>query len=312
MQKSSVARMVVLATFLSPAILVRAQTASPSRTDQSDQKAPVDPEELAQHVDGWSRVVPPAVPGEKAAAAPIHDISGTWEAAAGWRNGLQPQGSFNYQLGGKNLVPFTPLGERMWKANKYGNGPDSVPLTDVNDPFAMCDPVGFPRVVLHNLRSMEFLQSAQKVTVVYENDQVWRTIWTDGRDFPKISEPRWFGYSIGKWEDDTTLVVETTGLDARTWIDNVGRPHTKDLRVEERFHRVSHDILELTVTIIDPQIYTKPWNALDKYPLRLLPESFDIRESICSESEAAQYAKEVTEEAAEAKKAMKAARVKKK
>ena len=60
--------------------------------------------------------------------------------------------------------------------------------------------------------------------IVYENDQVWRSIWTDGRDFPKITEPRWYGYSVGKWVDDTTLVVETVGMDQRTWIDNVGRP----------------------------------------------------------------------------------------
>ncbi|MGB8848839.1 MAG: hypothetical protein WCC76_03925, partial [Candidatus Acidiferrales bacterium] len=104
-----------------------------------------------------------------------------------------------------------------------------------------------------------------------------------------IAEPRWYGYSIGKWVDDATLVVETSGLDERTWLDNAGRPHSSDLRVEERFHRVSHDIFELTVTIIDPQMYTKPWNALDKFPMRLQSADFDIREMLCSPSEQAQY-----------------------
>jgi hypothetical protein len=70
--------------------------------------------------------------------------------------------------------------------------------------------------------------------------------------------------------------------------------------VEERFHRVNHDIMELTVTIIDPAYYTKPWNALDKYPMRLQSGSFDIREMVCSESEASEYNKEVGE-AAESK-----------
>ena len=100
--------------------------------------------------------------------------------------------------------------------------------------------------------------------------------------------------------DDYTFVVETTGLDERTWIDNAGRPHTKDLRVEEQFHRVNHDLMQLTLTIIDPKYYTKPWNALDKYPLRLQTESFDIREMVCSESEAEIYNKEIAEEAAAA------------
>jgi hypothetical protein len=195
-------------------------------------------------------------------------------------------------------VPFTPLGEQAWKTHKYGDGGGSYALTEVNDPFEMCDPIGFPRVDLHDLRAVQFVQTRDKVLVTYENDQVWRTIWTDGRSFPKITEPRWYGYSTGKWVDDTTFVAETVGLDERTWIDNVGRPHTSDLQVEERFHRVNHDIMELTVTITDPQYYTKPWNALDKYPLRLQSDSFDIREMVCSESEAAEYNKELSEEAA--------------
>jgi hypothetical protein len=66
------------------------------------------------------------------------------------------------------------------------------------------------------------------------------------------------------------------------------------LRVEERFHRVNHDILELTLTIIDPKIYTKPWNALDKFPLRLQSADFDLREMICSPSEQAEYDKQVS------------------
>jgi hypothetical protein len=93
--------------------------------------------------------------------------------------------------------------------------------------------------------------------------------------------------------DDTTLFVETIGMDERTWIDNIGRPHTKDLRVEERFHRVNQDIIELTTTIIDPQYYSKPWNALDKYPLRLQSDSFDVREMLCSVSEALEYTQHI-------------------
>lgn len=57
--------------------------------------------------------------------------------------------------------------------------------------------------------------------------------------------------------------------------------------------------MEITVTIIDPTLYTKPWNALDKYPMRLQTDSFDIREMVCSESEAAQYNKEICEQTAE-------------
>lgn len=298
MPKRFVAPTIALAVLLfSP--LMRAQTAPATRSGTAkDQKAaPVDPGELEQHLDGWGRPVPRPVEGQKPAPAPLHDISGTWEPAAGWRNGVQATGAYNYPSDGKHPVPFTPLGEQVWKTHKYGDGFGSAPLAEVNDPFEMCDPIGFPRVDLHDLRAVQIVQTPKKVLVVYENDQVWRNIWTDGRDFPKITEPRWYGYSIGKWVDNTTFVVETVGMDERTWIDNAGRPHSRDLRVEERFHRVNHDAMELTVTIMDPQMYTKPWNALDKYALRWQSESFDIREMVCSESEAAEYNKLVGEQA---------------
>jgi hypothetical protein len=59
--------------------------------------------------------------------------------------------------------------------------------------------------------------------------------------------------------------------------------------VEEVFHRVDHDTLELSMTIDDPKIYAKPWVALDKLRFRLKPASFDLVEMICSPSEVAEY-----------------------
>lgn len=97
-------------------------------------------------------------------------------------------------------------------------------------------------------------------------------IWTDGRDLPKlveggvlvgkeIREPRFYGYSVGKWMDDSTLVVQTGGVmpEDRVWLDGAGRPISDQLQVEERFHRVTRDRMELTVTVNDPKMYTKPW-----------------------------------------------------
>ena len=127
--------------------------------------------------------------------------------------------------------------------------------------------------------------------MLYEFGKIWRVAWTDGREIPKDSEPRWFGYSTGKWADDYTFVVETTGIDERTWIDRAGRPHSAELRVEEKFHRVDRDTLELTVTINDPKMYTRPWVPLDRLPFKLEPPNFDVREMMCSPSEFAEYNK---------------------
>jgi hypothetical protein len=253
------------------------------------------------HRDGWDRVVPDAAGTQKPAPAPVRDLTGIWEPTPGYRDGVQATGARNYPSDGKpeHELPFTPLGLETWKSHKPGFGVTAVPVAQNNDPFNICDPIGFPRIELFNLRAIQIWQSKNQAQIIYQNSQVWRNIWTDGRELPKeILEPRWYGYSVGKWIDDYTFVVETTGLDERTWIDNAGRPHSDALRVQETFHRVNRDIMELTLTITDSKMYTKPWNALNKFPLRLQPDWFDIREQVCSASEAADYNKTVAAEAA--------------
>ena len=54
------------------------------------------------------------------------------------------------------------------------------------------------------------------------------------------------------------------------------------MRVEEQFHRVDHDHLELTVTLDDPKMYTKPWVAMKKFPMKWQSPDYDVTEMICS------------------------------
>jgi hypothetical protein len=280
-------RLVLAMLIFSP--LARSQTAPPQSGAAKDQKAapaPVD-------VDGWGRTITAPVKGQKSAPAPRHDISGTWEPTNGFLDGLGPYGAKAMPEDGKpeHELPYTPLGLEALKRTKPTIGLRSVLPAETNDPVAYCDPQGFPREDLFQLRTTQILQTPVSVVILYEFDRIWRVIWTDGRELPKDPEPRWFGYSVGKWMDDYTLVVETSGMDERTWVDLVGRPHSGDLRVEERFHRVDYDHLEWTVQIDDPKMYTKSWAALDKFPMKLQPPDFDVREMICSPSESAEYDK---------------------
>lgn len=233
---------------------------------------------------------PASAANQKAAPAPRRDISGTWDPGNG---GIQPLGPRNMPEDGKpeHQLPYTPLGLEALNAHKPSNGVRSVLPGETNDPVVYCDPQGMPREDLYELRTTQIIQAPLKVFVLYEFGKIWRVVWTDGRELPKDPESRWFGYSIGKWEDDYTFVVQTSGTDERTWVDRAGRPHSADLRVEEKFHRVDHDTLELTVTINDPKMYTKPWVALDKLPFKLKPPNFDVREMMCSPSEFAEYNK---------------------
>jgi hypothetical protein len=241
-----------------------------------------------------------------AAPAPVHDISGTWAPANGPQDGVQANGVKAMPNDGKpeHQLPFTPYGLQVYKSHHALEGADAVLPQFYNDPRDKCEPLGFPRANFYNLRETQIMQDKYKVAVLYEYAETWRVIWTDGRQLPKIvdggvlvgnevKEPRFYGYSVGKWADDSTLVVQTVGMmpEDRVWLDTSGRPISDALRVEERYHRVNHDRLELTVTIDDPKMYTKPWIAMDKFPMLLEDAHKDVMEMYCSPSEMEKYNK---------------------
>lgn len=274
----------ILVAALSIAPMAVAYAATPQSGGTSDQ-------EPAAALDGWERPIAPLPKDRKPAPAPRHDLSGIWDPAL---NGIGMFGAKAMPDDGKpeHEPPYTPAGLEALQRTKPNGGRRGVAPADTNDPvFQYGDPQGMPREDLYELRTLQIFQSPQNMAVLYQFDKVWRVIWLDGRELPKDPEPRWYGYSVGKWVDDDTLVVETIGTNDRTWIDRAGRPQSLDMRVEERFHRVDRDHLELTVTINDPTMYTKPWVALDKLVFERQPPTFDVREMVWSPSEYQEYNK---------------------
>ena len=279
--------------------ILRAQTAPPKAAGDEGRQ------------EKWNNVPPhlAAYIGKKSAPAPRRDISGVWDgvgvqeltASSGalehvalLPGGKGAEGGRPDETGIEHPLPYTPLGLEALKANKpSGPGVRQVDAALSTDPANKCDPMGFPYTELWEFRTIQFVQTANQVIVItafYENV---RRIWTDGREFPKDPDPRWNGYSVGKWVDDYTFVVQTIGLNPKSWLDHAGRPHSDELRVEETFHRVDHDNMELTLKIIDPKMYTEPWLALNKLPLHLQRPDFDIPELLCSPSEMADYNKQI-------------------
>ena len=102
-------------------------------------------------------------------------------------------------------------------------------------------------------RPFEFAQIPSRVLQMFERDHVVREIWTDGRALPSDPDPLWYGYSTGKWVDDTTFVVDSTGYDDRTWLGAAGFPHSETMRLEERYQRVDRDTINFTLKIDDPR-----------------------------------------------------------
>ena len=236
---------------------------------------------------GW-RALPPS----KGGPAPRRDLSGIWDAgAAGISAGLTALGLKEDGSG------YTALGQKMVDANKPTQGPRRVDAFDSNDPLYFGDPGGFPRLILYELRPVQIVHTSDRVMMFYLWEKRWRVIWTDSRALPDDPDPRWYGYSVGRWEDDQTFVVDTVGMDERTWVTNGGDPHTAGLRVEERYHRVNQDTIELTVTVHDPAVYVRPWKGRNRIPLRRMLDSTDVMEMMNPVTEFRAYEREFLNQA---------------
>ena len=206
MRKRSVASAIILLIALAFSSRLHTQTANHDQAVAANaQKATSPPAPV--RLDGWSRPVPPTAKVQKSSPAPRHDISGVWDPAPGPGEGIQQFGAKAMPEDGKpeHRPPYTPLGLQTLNSHKPSNGIRSVMPADTNDPVVYCDPQGMPREDLYELRTTQILQTPLKVVILYEFGRVWRVVWTDGRAVPKDPEPRWYGYSTGKWVDDYTI-----------------------------------------------------------------------------------------------------------
>jgi len=188
----------------------------------------------------------------------------------------------------KYRPPLTAWGQAKFDAASPLIGPRAVPGKE-NDPVLRCDPTGPPRLLtLPN--PFEIIQIPGRVFMLFEEYHVWRTIWTDGRPLPKDPDPSWLGQSVGKWEGDT-FVVDTIGFNDKIWADPYGDPRSEQMHLTERYRRLNHDTLEMTITIDDPKAYTKVWASPPK--LHKLEPTWEFGEWFCIVDESEDYDKSV-------------------
>ena len=146
---------------------------------------------------------------------------------------------------------------------------------------ARCLPVGLPIMDVFSYSPFKMIQSSGVLVVLYEMDNAHRQIYTDGRKLPVDPQPTWGGYSVGRWEGDT-LVVDAAGFNDRTPLDAGGHPHSERMHLQERFHRRDFGHMDLTVTVDDPEMYTKP---LSYTVTEILLGDSDVLETVCNENE---------------------------
>jgi hypothetical protein len=149
-------------------------------------------------------------------------------------------------------------------------------------PRESCYPGGVPGFVVYNLIYPNFfLQAAREVTIINPGGPEMRRVYLDVPHSAHVS-PSWYGESVGHYEGNDTLMVDTIGLSTKTFVDNYRTPHTEALHVVERFKLIDGGkMLEDLITVDDPGAFTMRWSAVQRFRrVRQGP----MPESICAEN----------------------------
>ncbi len=207
-----------------------------------------------------------APPGSAPPNPDPHNFEGVW-----WLQG------YEYMLGPEPGVapPLKPeymgILERRIRAKNRG--------TPEADASTQCLPHGMPRL-MESPYPIEIVQTPGRLTFLHEVAHNVRRIWLS-REHPAHPVPTFLGDSVGKWDGDT-LVVDTIGLNDRTFIDDEGSSHSTSEHTVERYRKIDGGAkLELIMTVEDPVTLEHPYSYRRVYAWRP-----DVRpqEYVCEEN----------------------------
>ena len=197
---------------------------------------------------------------------------GDWDAEA---PGEQPGVAAARSATPVNTSARDPIPFQDWareRAQEYLN------RRSIDDPTTACLPQPSPRMTPVGLFPIEFVQTRDKLVILYEYFGLYRSI-PIGRPLPDDVDPAFLGNAVARWDGDT-LVVEASHFKGGGWVAN-GVFTTDALRITERFTRVDRDQMNYEAAIEDPKVFTKPWSIRATLMLR---EGARLREYVCTEN----------------------------
>ena len=200
-----------------------------------------------------------------------HTAWGTVDLSGVWQTDIKYNANLAADLKPGD-VPMLPAGRALYEARQGNHGKD--------DPEGYCLAPGVPRV--NGVPFPEkIVQTPALVVILYETRTTFRQIFLDAQHtLAADPEPTWMGYSKGRWEGDT-LIVETTGFNGKTWLDDDGHPQSEGAKVSERIRRPDFWHLLDEITIEDPAMYAKPWSVTQEF--RLAADG-ELIEYVCGEN----------------------------
>jgi hypothetical protein len=141
-------------------------------------------------------------------------------------------------------------------------------------------PAGVPGFMMFIVEPIFFVQTPKEVLMIHSGNEEVRHIYLD-MAHSLNPKPSWYGESVGHYEDET-LVIDTIGLNDKTYVDNYRTPHTEKLHVIERWKLVEGgNMIEVSIRVEDPDTFNEPWTAMQRYR-RVQPRS--LGEESCAEN----------------------------
>jgi hypothetical protein len=169
---------------------------------------------------------------------------------------------------------------KPWAAKQMQDSNDEVLSGKRGLPFSAqsaCYPGGVPEQLLTPAQPFYFIQTPKVVWMIWESDHMVRRIYMTDRHSENV-KPSWFGESIGHYESDGTLVIDTIGLQAKnSYLDWFRTPHTEKMHVVERY-KLSADgkALDVLVKVEDADTFNEPlymarrWNKVPNQRLEMV------------------------------------------
>ena len=208
------------------------------------------------------------------------DLHGFYEPDGGGANyGLEKRGPNEFTPPGRGVIidpPDAKLPVQPWAVQEKIDR--NRPERGYDDPTAHCFPAGVPRS-MYVPTAFHVFQTPDYVVFLHERVS-WRIVPLDGRAHLPDTIRLWQGDSVGRWEGDT-LVVDTTNLNGKTWLNEAGEIVSYAEHVVERFTPTGPDTVQYEATINDPAVYTRPWTIA----LPLKHEKFELTEAACHEED---------------------------
>jgi hypothetical protein len=96
--------------------------------------------------------------------------------------------------------------------------------------------------------------------MIYKNANLGsRRDFEFGKQAAADAKPFWVGHSVAHWKDADTFVVETTGYNGLTWLNDAGAPHSDALTTVEEYHLLPSGDLRLTMMVTDAKTLARPF-----------------------------------------------------